>query len=509
MPAAVAEAASAQPSRSGAGAAYQVVQVAALLVVVVLALMTVRLPWAGDLGIHAATLERLRHDLANPGDPLVDADTNSPYYSPWMVTLALIARATGAGTFSMLHGAAAVDLLLLVTGVRRFVRTFTARRSAVPLAVLTLTLLYGTELFTWSGFPGLTSLALCLAYPSTFALGAAFHLWALLRTALARDWPWAAYAALGVLLAVILLSHQFTGMVTVLGLVAILAGARPWPARVVWFKVGAAVLLALAIVLAWPYYSFFALLDVGGLDAVHKPLYGHLVPRFGLLALGVAALAARFWRDRRDPLVVLFVLGMLVYALGGVTGHWSWGRVLPAVFVSAQVALAVEIAGEGGRLVRRVLAPLTAAGLLVGCWGQAGSLGYVLRPAAIPRAVRAAPRQAAWSDYSWIKPYVRYGDVILTDDYFPLHQAPAYGTYTVASGYPDFFLPDGARLAQDTKRYFARMTSRTERLALLREYHVHWVIQYPTGGGLSPQDPAVQQVATSPAGEILLRVSAY
>src|SRR5690242_12888540 len=49
-------------------------QVAAALVVVLLLLVIVRLPWAGDLGMHAATIQRLSHNLLHPGNPLVDAD---------------------------------------------------------------------------------------------------------------------------------------------------------------------------------------------------------------------------------------------------------------------------------------------------------------------------------------------------------------------------------------------------------------------------------------------------
>ncbi|GAA1891393.1 hypothetical protein [Streptantibioticus ferralitis] len=481
------------------------VAAAALLVVVLLALMVVKLPWAGDLGIHAATVERLRHDLGNPGDPLVKADVNSPYYSPWMLFLALVAKVSGATTFHVLHLAAAINLVLLITGIRQFVRTLTTRPAAVPLAILCVTLLYGWELFTWSGFPGATSLALCIAYPSTFALGVAFHLWALLRTALSRDWGWLPYLGLGALLAVVLLSHQFTGVVTVLGLLAILLGARPWPGRAVWLRIAAAVALSLVIVLAWPYYSFFSLLSVGGLEEIHRPLYDHLVSRFGLLSLGIVALALRFRRDRRDPLALFFAFGALVYALGGLTQHWSYGRVLPALFVSAQVALAVELAGESGRRVRRVLVPVTAVALLVGCWSQAGALSYVMSTRSIP-VVRSAPTQHEWGGYEWITPYVKYGDVIMTKDYFALRQSPAYGPYTVEPGYPDFFLKDEAQRTKDTKAFFARNTSRDERLRLLRKYDVRWVIQFRSDGGFAPGDPALRAVASGPDGEKLLKV---
>src|SRR2546427_8618112 len=88
-----------------------------------------------------------------------------------------------------------------------------------------MTLLMGWSLFTWSVFPGLSSLALCLAYPSSFALGASFHLWALLRKALARGWKLPAYLGLGVLLALVML------------------GARPFPSLTVWLRAAVAAAL--------------------------------------------------------------------------------------------------------------------------------------------------------------------------------------------------------------------------------------------------------------------------
>jgi hypothetical protein len=482
----------------GRGGGYLAVAwLGAALVVLLLALMVVRLPWDGDLGIHAATLERLRHDLTDPGDPLVDADVPSPYYSPWMVLLALVAKATGLGTFGTLRIAAVVGLVTLVTGIAHFVRTFTKRPAAVPLAILCVTLLYGWTLFSWSGFPGLTSLALCIAYPSTLALGLAFHLWALLRKALARDWKLTGYLGLGVLLGVQLLVHQFTGVVTVLGLLAIVLGARPWPTRAVWLRIAAAVVVTAVILLVWPYYSFFGLWNAGNLDPTHQPLYTHLVTRFGLMLLGVAALVVRFRRDRRDPLVLLFVFGAVIFAVGGVTGHYSLGRILPAVFFSAQIALAIEAADGGGiPRVRQVFAPLTAVALLIGLWAQVGSLSFVVGRSGMPPVLSSAPAQKLWTDYSWIKPHVAYGDVIMTNEYYALHQAPAYGVYTVESGYPDFFLSDQTQRAKDTKKFFAKTTSAAERQRLIAEYHVKWIIVKEGAHRAVLKTPSGETVAT-------------
>ncbi|MFD0414816.1 hypothetical protein [Streptomyces sp. NPDC127108] len=492
--------------------------VTALLLAVV-----VRLPWVGDLGIHAATVERVRHDPLHPGDPLVDADVPSPYYSPWTVLLGLLAKATGAGAFGVLRVAAVVALALLLSGLWRFVRTLTERRAAPPLALLCVLFLWGPALFEWSGFLGLNSLALTISYPSTFALGLSFHLWACLREALRADSGWRVFLGLGVLWAVVLLTHQFTGVVASLGAAAMLLGARPWPSRPVLLRLAAGLALGLLVLALWPYYSFFDLFGAGAdLEEIHRALYRNLLGRFGLALLGAAALALRFSRDRRDPLVLFFALGAVVFAAGGLSGHYSWGRVLPAALIPAQVAAAVEVAGALGTAPhprpgalgdrpRRTIAALPAllatalaAALAIGAWTQAGTLGYVLPKGALPSAV-AAKYRPPWPGYRWITPWVRYGDVVLAKT-FPARQIPAYGAYTVAPGYPDFFLPDEVAREDAVRRYFAPGTPRTERLEVLRRYRVRWVVAYPGDGGLASTDPALRKVAVGVRGQVLYEV---
>ncbi|MBO1338003.1 hypothetical protein J3486_43115 [Streptomyces sp. VRA16 Mangrove soil] len=480
-----------------------------LLLLVLLLGVVVRLPWAGDLGIHAATVERLRHDLLEPGDPLVAADAPSPYYTPWTLLLGCLAKVTGLGVFVVLRIGALISLTVLVGGVWVFAGTFLERgtaplrRAAVTaLVLLCLVLLWGTTLFNWSGYLGLNSLALCIAYPSTFALGASFWLWALVRRAVS----WAHFLGAGVLWAVILLSHQFTGVVASLGALAMVLGARPWPGKDAWLRLAGGLGLGLVLIALWPYYSFFGLFGAGGdLEAIHRSLYRDLVARLWLVALvGGAALVLRWRRDRRDPLVLFCLLGLVVFAAGGLTGHWSWGRVLPAVLVPAQVAVGLEVGGAAGRAVRVGFGWVVCGALLLGAWAQSGTLGYVVPRSALPSFVAAKYREP-WGGYHWITPLVRYGDVVLAKT-FPARQIPAYGAYTVAPGYPDFFLDDeGAREAA-VRAYFAGGVSRGERVEVLRRYKVRWVVAYRSDGGLGGGDPALERVAVGPRGQILYRV---
>ncbi|MGW1159026.1 hypothetical protein ACWD5Q_25170 [Streptomyces sp. NPDC002513] len=485
------------------GAAGIALWAAMALFVVLMLLVIVRLPWAGDLGMHAATVERLRQRLTDPGNPLVDENTPSPYYSPWTVFLGVIARLTGLSVWIVLRIGALISLTLLVTGVWRYVRALTAHRLAPPLALLCVVLLWGTQVFNWSGFLGLNSLALTVAYPSVLALGLAFHFWALLTRALKGEPAgWTAFLGLGALWAVILLSHQFTGVVATLGALATVVGARA--GRRAWLRLGAGILLGVLILALWPYYDFFALFRVGGLEAIHQPLYQHLFARFCLVLVGVAALGLRARRDLRDPLAVFFLLGALMFAAGGLTGHYSWGRALPAVLIPAQLAAAVEVTGAARGALRNAGACVLAAALGIGAWTQAQTVGYVVGRGALPAAV-AAKYRAPWVGYHWITPWVRYGDVVMAPMY-PARQIPAYGAYTVAPGYPDFFLPDEAKREAAVRTYFAAGSSRSARLDVLGAYGVRWVVQRPADGGLPPGDRALRRVASGPGGQVLYQV---
>ncbi|MER6982530.1 hypothetical protein ABT317_37580, partial [Streptomyces carpinensis] len=142
-----------------------------------------------------------------------------------------------------------------------------------------------------------------------------------------------------------------------------------------------------------------------------------------------------------------------------------------------------------------------AAAFAVGAWTQAGMLGYVVGPAALPEAL--APRYTRpWTGYHWITPYVRYGDVVMARD-FASRLIPAYGPYTVAPGYPEFFLTDESRREEAVQRYYTRATPRGVRRDILRTYDVRWVVD----GAEPVQTQGLRPVAHGPDGEVLYAVT--
>src|SRR5205823_6411383 len=159
-------------------------------------------------------------------------------------------------------------VVLLLAGLRAFVRTLTDRPLAPTLSLVFLLLLWGVQNRVWSGFLSLWGLPLVMAFPSTVALGLTLLLWA----GLVRPVRWPAAIGLGALGATVVLVHPFTALTALLGILAL----RP---RRAWLPLGVAAVL----VLCWPYWSFTALLREGGdLDPIHRALYDRPWLYFGL-----------------------------------------------------------------------------------------------------------------------------------------------------------------------------------------------------------------------------------
>lgn len=388
-----------------------------------------RLPWSGDIGQHASTIWRLRSDLVNPTSPMIDVPgAGSPYFSPYQVLGALISLATHLTPLQTLHLLAVGNVIVMVIGIGAFVRTLTSRPWAPVLALACYLFLWGVDVEVWSGYESLLSFGLGVSYPSAFAAGLMFLVWArtirLLgrvpdsapaSTSLVRRIP--AHLAVGLTTYVIVLSHPFTGIPTVLGVVAILLGSirtlrpRDWG---LWALSGAVMLVGIA---SWPYWDAFSLKQSSALDAVHRGLYSHPLNWFGFaLVLGLPSLISRFRRDRLDPLVLIFALTGAGVLYGWMSGHYSWGRVYPAVILSLQLATAVELSRVAGQdWFRRQFTIAATVTLVIGAWVQAGTLFFIQPKSHWPKPiVNSVQAWDPWPGFQWTTKYLKYGDVVMT-----------------------------------------------------------------------------------------------
>lgn len=473
---------------------------------------TWRVPMVGDFGTHAAVVERLSADWRHPTHPLAAVPgEGSPYYSPYALFQGLFAHAMGVPGRLVVKLAAPVNLIVLLTGIGRFTKVLTDRRWAPVFALAAMVLLWGTERASWSGYLGLLSMTTTLAYPSAFAAGLAFHIWALTgRTAREHERERTSYvehAAIGILVGLLMLIHPITSVGTLVGVAAFVVGwqrewdggtARRWSLTVV---------AAVAVAASWPYFDAFSLgssESAAVLDHVHRRLYTHIGGQFWLGLIGVPALWVRWRRSRRDPLVLMFAADCVLVAYGWISGHYTYGRLLGLTLVGPQFALAVELARPGPYgLGRRLLAPVAAGAAALGFFTvQAGAV--------VPRSMDPVgfDQPPDWRTYAWVTPYVEPGETVLADDYYISHSLPGYGAYLVAPTWPDPALAerDRWRRKQDVRRYLSPLSTATERAGIARRYRVHWLLL--TSKQTLP--PEAVAVTFSPVtGEVLARVPEF
>jgi alpha-1,6-mannosyltransferase len=495
-----------------------------------------RLPWESDFALHMAVLGRLLTNPLHPGDPVLAIGGTSAYYTPYTVVLMLIGKATGASALSLYKFAAIVNVGLLLTGLFRFVRSLSPARWAPPLALVGLLFWWGTTVIAWSGFLSLVSFADTVAYPSTFATALTLHLWASLA---AKPLRMRRAIALGFLLGVIALSHQFTAIGTLIGVVACLIARRGTILRGTQanaesniekpdadasrgasyrrvltvgapFYVGAAV--CLIVIAAWPYYHLWNITQVdqlSALDGQHHALYRHATAWYGFGLLALIALALRFLRDKTDQLVLLFLGTGAIVAYGAVSGHWSYGRSWPMAMLAAQVALAIAAAEARTPRLRVAwdvpIALITAAGV----WVQSSALLYVV-PSSLKssasRIVDTSQKKDPLPTLDWLGAHVKRGDVVLADRPTAQDMVAAHGGYGVASPWilPDFPFSLWTSRRDAVARFFASDATPAAHADLLTRYDVKWILLGP--GENLPADVTATFSAGDNLGYRLYRV---
>ncbi|WP_374199102.1 hypothetical protein [Streptomyces sp. GESEQ-35] len=466
-----------------------------------------RVPLCCDAGQHAAVVERLTADLLRPRHPTADLPgAGSPYYSPYTVAQGAFARLTGLTGWEVVRLAGPLNLMVLLTGLGRFVRVLTPRPWAPVLALAALTLLGGTA--SSSGGLGLMSMTSNLGYPSAFATGLALWAWALTGTRARDTRPVryvgpgglrgvAGYAGLGALYGVILLVHPVTSVAAAVGLISMIAGRqRGWRSAVAgrWALTG---VVALLVAWSWPYFDVFAL------GPVHRGVYADLGGQFWpAVLLGLPALWLRKRRSSwRDPLMLMFVLDCLAVAYGRLSGHYTYGGVLGLAPLPLQCALAVELAAPRPWPVwRRALGVAAAAGA---CFGfltvQAGA---VVPRSLDPVGFRQPPR---WPSYDWAAQHIGPGEVVITDGHHAGRALAGHGPNLVAPVRPDPALDErerGRRLT-DVRACLSPSSTRAERSAVVRRYRVRRLLL--TRLRTLPEE-AVVVAWSERTGEVLARV---
>lgn len=412
---------------------------------------------SGDVYWHVAVVERFAEDPWSPSNPMVGTSDPDAGFSPYLLVLGLVSRATGLSGFDVIDLAGIATIVIFLMLFHRAVRVLVGDRAAPVLALVLTLVAWGAGPWRWSGYLSLNSIGFMTGYPAMVAwcalLGAV-----IVTDQLSRSLRWGRLLSLAGLVGFLAITHPITlvGAVPLVAGTALRASRRD---RVLW--IAGAGLLAMVAVVLWPHYPVFELVHGGDVyDASNRATYRSIVQRSFLAAPGIVVLLCRARRRPLDPLVMTLGIAGTVFVLGGVTERWTAGRAWPFVLFAGHLALAgwvVEALRDESRTGTFRVAVMTGLGVLV-LAGFAGSLPGVV--AGVPRDLlpeRLAEDERLTSEmdrYDDLAPHLEAGDVVLTADMLLARAAPAFGADVVAPGYPTPYLDDVALRWEQVLRAF-------------------------------------------------------
>ena len=206
---------------------------------------------------------------------------------------------------------------------------------------------WGPDAWQWSGFLHLGLILYVLPYPSTLAL--AVTLGVLPVVVSTRLAPSLTFVLVAVGAWFVTLVHPYTAAFAAAGLIAL--GLRP-AARPFVVRGAIAWLAGSALAVTWPLFPFLGLVGSSGSYAAEQaPMYRDALHRIAPALLGLVAMVARTRRDGRDPLLPWFMILAALYTVGGVTGNYTLGRVLPQAVLALHLAIAIAIT-NGATMLR-------------------------------------------------------------------------------------------------------------------------------------------------------------
>jgi hypothetical protein len=241
-------------------------------------------------------------------------------------------------------------------------------------------------------------------------------------------------------------------------------------------------LSALAVAFFWPYYPFFELFfrQAHIFHGSNQPMYHGVLSAVCFALPALPFLALRMKSNWRDPLGLMFVGLLSIYAYGGLSEKWSYGRVMPGIMLVAHMALAREASEWEWRwrnflispVVRRRITALGAVGVVAVCltlyfdvFGLSAMIGKRWFP----------PQRNTYNEYLFLSRFTGQYEVVLAD----IHTAwpvPCFGGKTVAALHPLAFVPDHDKRREDVGTFFRNHTSNSDRWKILRSYKVNYIL---------------------------------
>ncbi len=439
--------------------------------------------WVEDFWDHSAAVSALMRDLVNPRHAQLAIDQPHVFFTPYSLMVAFVARLLGLSSIEALALFGLINGVLLVWGLRRYLRAMGTEdeQGVLFYGILCILFLWGADRWDYSGFFHVGILKFVLPYPSAFATGLALLGLALNRSAHVPGLNLQRIAVLAIL-AIVMLTHPVAFVFMVVGLFADALTRSRRRAEAVLMAV-ILVLAAVAISLLWPYYPFIRL-SLGAANVYHATngamyvnLLGATWPVIFLLPFTGRVLAD----PRNRPMIVTSILLLGLYATAWIVQKYSYGRVISYAMLLAQLLVAQRFA-QWDRIIfaksaiRRFGPPLIV--LALGVFWMGAIHGTVTRALTAANSLvqgRLILHRMTFGHLEFLRDKIEPGSVVLAnlDSSWII---PTFGAKVVALLHPHAFIEDLDRRGQDLAAFFSTDPPAGFRERVVERYGVHYLL---------------------------------
>ncbi len=435
--------------------------------------------WYGDFWEHSAVVAAFVANPLHPSHPFFDLPAPHAFLSPYHLLIALFARATGLDVTNSLALFGVINYCLLAWALFCYIRSFAgnaASRSSF-YALLFILFLWGTNPWGHSGFLHFELIADVLPYASSFATAVSFFALAIGFGGIRLSTAWRAIAVT-VMGTIVLLSHPLTFVFLATGLFCqcLQPDAKTVAHRASRVAIALGVCGALGAL--WPYYSIIDLMAGAG-DIYHSSnliMYVDALQRiWPVLVLSPLMLGAL--REARQRTILCHIAALvLIYALGYLSGKYSYGRDITFIVILAQILIGHHVAKMETRLdashpeMADRLRILLAAGLL------ASAVTWLLptftRSMTVINSLRIGRQvsnQQMYANLTFLPRFVKPGEVVLSD-IETSWVVPTFSGKVIAGLHAQAFVGDYEKRALDLNRFFDSKSDDKDRQAIVESY---------------------------------------
>jgi hypothetical protein len=307
-----------------------------------------------DTWHHVAVLRELMQAPFAPSNPHIPTDEASRYFTPVNLVAALFGKALDLSPYRLFGFVGAASCVGLIVACQLFARRYFEASWAPVILLLMLLFAWGTPM-GHAGLYNYESWLSSAAYPSNIALVLGLFSWSLALDQLRARINAPAVIGLASLSAVILLTHQLSGVFMLTGLGAIILFREQASVRSRALLLGAVGLGTLAS-LAWPYFSILDVLTSASdvrWRSPYEPM-NSLSTALALMApslLGILGFRNARGRVRWELLLPAALFGVL-YAYLELQGSAIAHRIPTAIILFNQLGLVWLILNYGQRTER-------------------------------------------------------------------------------------------------------------------------------------------------------------